>query len=915
MAAPRETAATPVESFAHADTRVNIPTADAESFVSDEVAAPIITRWPRNLALDPQLVWKGKDEQAEVLDVTTPPIFIQEKIDPRALVENLRRTAATLEDEPEATLFDSFDGLDPWESVEYYQHQANWSNRMILGDSLAVMASLAERENLRGQVQALYLDPPYGIKFGSNWQPRTDKRDVKDGNLADMVREAEQIKAFRDTWEFGVNSYLTYLRDRLLVARELLTESGSVFVQIGDENVHLVRSLMDEVFGQENFVSLVTFKTTSGAGSFAGGTNVLSAVNNYIVWYAKDLARVKYRALFRNKEAGGVGGGQYTWVQRSDGSRARLGGAVVEAGERLMRTDQLTSQTTRVGQTTVFPIEHRGRVYRPNTGGWKTNVTGMERLRWADRLEGVGNTLTYVRFLDDFPAFPYTNLWDDTVTSGFADAKIYVVQTNSRVIERCLLMATDPGDLVVDPTCGSGTTAYAAEQWGRRWITIDTSRVAIALARQRLMAAKFTYYLLADSPEGQAKERTLGTSASSISSGGSGDLRQGFVYERVPHVTLKSIANNPDIHEGMTRTEIDAAIARHADVELLYDRPYEDKKKVRVSGRFTVESLSPHRSASFDAAFPESAEAARRHVPLQADAQDDVLAADPGGSYEETILGNLKTAGVQNGRRRERLVFTAIDPYPGRFVQSIGTVASDANIAAAREVSAHAEPVTQRVAICLGPEYGTVDARMVKAAAREALTMSSVDVLLVLGYAFEANALDAVGDTQRQGFASVAAEHTLGRLPVLLVRMNVDLAMGDELLKNSSAANLFTVFGEPDINVQVTGEGVVVEIRGIDVYDPTSGEVRSGGTDGIALWMIDTDYDEESFFVRHAYFSGGQDPYKKLKIALKADIDAEAWESLYGTVSRPFPVPSTGKIAVKAINYYGDEVLIVREVS
>jgi len=915
MAAPRETAATPVESFAHSDTRMNIPTADAESFVPDDVAAPVITRWPRNTALDPQLVWKGKDEQADVLDVTTPPIFIQEKIDPRALVENLRRTAEHPEDEPEATLFDSFDGLDAWEAVEYYQHQANWSNRMILGDSLAVMASLVERENLRGQVQTIYLDPPYGIKFGSNWQPRTDKREVKDGNLADMAREAEQIKAFRDTWELGINSYLTYLRDRLLVARELLTERGSVFVQIGDENVHLVRSLLDEVFGPENFVSLVTFKTTSGAGSFAGGTNVLSAVNNYIVWYAKDLAQVKYRALFRDKEAGGQGGGQYTWIQRPDGERERLGKRAIAQGERLMRPAPLTSQTTRVGQTTVFPVSFRGRNFHPEKGGWKTNVEGMKRLAWADRLEALGNTLTYVRFLDDFPAFPYTNLWDDTVTSGFADAKIYVVQTNTKVIERCILMTTDPGDLVLDPTCGSGTTAYVAEQWGRRWVTIDTSRVAIALARQRLMAAKFPYYLLADSPEGKSKERSLGTAASSISSGGSGDVRQGFVYERVPHITLKSIANNPDIHEGMTRAEIDAAITRHAGVELLYDRAYEDRKRVRVSGRLTVESLSPHRSASFDAAFPDSAEGSREHLPLPRDAADAGTDLDPGGSYEETILDNLTTAGVQNGRRRERLVFTTIDPYPGRFVQAVGTATSEANIAAAREVSTHAEPVTQRVAICLGPEYGTVDARMVKAAAREALAMPNVDVLLVLGYAFEANALDAVGDTQREGFASVAAEHTLGRLPVLLVRMNVDLAMGDELLKNSASANLFTVFGEPDIDVGVTDEGVVVEIRGIDVYDPTTGEVRSGGTDGIALWMIDTDYDEESFFVRHAYFSGGQDPYKKLKVALKADIDPDAWESLYGTVSRPFPLPSTGKIAVKAINYYGDEVLIVREVA
>lgn len=903
MAAPRESRPTPVESHEHDDRRVNIPTADAEAFVADEVAAPFPTRWPRDTALDPQLVWRGKDAQADVLDVVTPPIYIQEKIDPRVLVEDVWHAAKRGEPEPELTLFEQFDDLGPLEQVEFYEHDTKWSNRMILGDSLAVMSSLAERENLRGQVQAIYLDPPYGIKFGSNWQPRVGQRSVKDGLLADMAREAEQIKAFRDTWEDGIHSYLSYLRDRLLVARDLLTESGSLFTQIGDENVHLVRSLLDEVFGAENFASLITFKTTSGAGSFAGGTNVLSAVNNYLVWYAKDLSRIKYHQLFRDKEAGGQGGGQYTWVQRLDGSRVRLGGRDPLFGERLLRPAPLTSQTTRVGQTTVFPVDHRGEVYRPSKGGWKTNIEGMQRLGWADRLEALGNTLTYVRFLGDFPAFPYTNLWDDTVTSGFSDPKVYVVQTNTKVVERCLLMTTDPGDLVLDPTCGSGTSAYVAEQWGRRWITIDTSRVAIALARQRLMAAKYPYYLLADSPEGEAKERSLGTTSESIGGSHRRDLRQGFVYERVPHITLKSIANNPDIREGMTRAEIDAAIARHADIEYLYDRPYENPKRVRVSGRFTVDSLSPHRSSSFDAAFPDGEHA----VVTSSD-----TAADTG--YEATIFDNLATSGVQNGRRRERLLFTAIDPHPGQFIQAVGAAASQADVDAAKAVGGRAEPVTQRVAIALGPEYGTVDARMVKAAAREALAMPDVEQLLVLGYAFEANALDAVGETQREGFASVAAEHRLGRLPVLLVRMNVDLAMGDELLKNSKAANLFTVFGEPDIDIRVTDAGAVVEILGIDVYDPTTGEVRSDSADGIALWMIDTDYDEEQFFVRHAYFSGGQDPYKKLRTALKAEIDPDAWESLYGTVSRPFPPPSTGKIAVKAINYYGDEVLVVREV-
>lgn len=905
MAAPDRT--TPVESHQHDDRRVNIPTADAESFVDEAVAAPRNVQWARrDPALDPQLVWRGKDAQPDVLDVVTPPIYIQEKIDPRALVENLRDTATKPEDEPELTLFEEFDDLGPFEAVEFYEHESKWANRMILGDSLAVMSSLADRENLRGQVQAIYIDPPYGIKFGSNWQPRTDKTSVSDGKMADLAREAEQIKAFRDTWEDGIHSYLAYLRDRLIVARELLTVAGSVFVQIGDENVHLARSLLDETFGAENFVALITVKKTStGTGDYLVG------VSDYVLWYARERASMKYRPLHLLKTVTGAGGAAYRQLELADGTRRAMTRAEVREpaslpeGSRVYRNSPLTSESAGrekgEGAASWFPVELDGRTYRPSMRvRWKTNELGMERLIRAGRVVSTGS-LNYVRYLDDFPAFPLVNLWDDT-QSGSGMDKIYVVQTSTKVIERCLLMCTDPGDLVLDPTCGSGTTAFVAEQWGRRWITVDTSRVAIALARQRLMAARFPYYLLADSAEGEAKERSLGTEIASIGVGHHNDVRQGFVYERVPHITLKSIANNPDIIEGMSREEIDAAIRRHADVEYLYDRPYEDKKKVRVSGRFTVESLSPHRSSSFDAAFPLGAE------PVDA-------AQKVGAGYEVTIVDNLRTAGVQNGRRRERTVFTSIDPHPGTFVQYLASAASQADLDAARAVSAHAEPATRKVAICLGPEYGTVDARMVKAAAREALEMPDIEQLLVLGYAFEANALDAVGETQREGFASVAAEHKLGRLPVVLVRMNVDLAMGDELLKNSKAANLFTVFGEPDIDVRVTDAGVVVEIRGIDVYDPTSGDVRSDSTDGIALWMIDTDYDEEQFFVRHAYFSGAGDPYKKLRTSLKAEIDPEAWESLYGTVSRPFPVPSTGKIAVKAINYYGDEVLVVRDVT
>lgn len=880
-----------VTAFTHDDKRTNIPTADAHDFVTPEVEEVLRVKWEqRDLSLDPQLVWRGKDIGASALETDVPPIYIQEKIDPRVLVENLRNTSKANEPEPELTLFETFDGLGELDLVDFYRHDANWSNRMILGDSLQVMGSLAEREGLRGKVQMIYIDPPYGIKFGSNWQVSTRKRDVKDGKLEDATFEAEQIKAFRDTWELGIHSYLSYLRDRLLVARDLLTESGSCFVQIGDENVHLVRSLMDEVFGAENFVSTIAFKTTSGAGSFSGGTNVLAGVFDCIVWYSRDKAIAKYRQVYSEKTAGVGTGELYRLVRLPDGNERRatsaeLGGEEsLPPGARFFRPTDLTSQTTRTGQTTVFPVEVGGRTYRPRTGGWKTNRVGMSRLLMAGRIRPTkGDSIQYVRFLDDFPASPISNFWADTQTGSFTEDKIYVVQTNTKVIERCMLMCTDPGDLVIDPTCGSGTTAHVAEQWGRRWITIDTSRVSLALARQRLMGARFPYYLLADTPEGRKKEAEL---TGQVSAGGatSGDLRRGFVYERVQHITLKSIANNPDIVDGMTRAEIDAAIKRHADFEMLYDKPHEDRHKVRVTGPFTVESLSPHRSIAFSA----------QPIPSEA------AAAVPEVSFEQTILERLATAGVQNGKRNERLRFESIEPHAGSHVQAVG---------------ARLDPPDEtrpKVAVVVGPQYGTVGPSFIKAAVKEANAIDGVGLLCVLAFAFDPNAVNATEDylPSTEGF-DVADERSFGRVRVLLVRMNSDLLMGE--LKNTDKGNLFTVFGEPDIDVRQTDDGVVVEIRGVDVYDPTTGAVRSSDPDKVALWMIDTDYNEESFFVRHCYFTGGNDPYARLKKALKADIDEDAWASLNCTVSRPFPPPTTGKIAVKVINDYGDEVMKVIE--
>jgi adenine-specific DNA-methyltransferase len=859
---PKNAGPTPVDAITHNDKRANLPTADAEDFVAPEIAQPIPVRYPRDPTLDPQLVWKGKDElDGEDLIAEAPPIYIQEKIDPRVLIENLRDTAARPEEEPELTLFETFDGLDELDLVEFYEHDANWSNRMILGYSLNVMASLAEREALRGKVQMIYIDPPYGIKFGSNWQVSARKREVKDGKIEDASREVEQIKAFRDTWELGIHSYLTYLRDRLAVAKDLLTESGSVFVQIGDENVHLVRAMLDEVFGSENFISQITVSKT---GSLTG--ELLSSVADYLLWYAKDRQTVKYRKLFDLR-------------------------AERDADD--YSADPLKSGGFRTG--TTFDYEFGGRTFRCRSDEhWKVTREGLDRLAWANRLAPLKESLRFKRYFEDFPVKEYSNIW---LGFGGASDIVYVVQTNRRLVERCVLMTTDPGDLVLDPTCGSGTTAFIAEQWGRRWIVIDTSRVALALARQRLMGARFPYYLLSDSPKGRDKElQVTGTTGPETIVPTSNDIRQGFVYERALHVTLKAVANNPDIKPGMDQAEIDAAIRRHAEFEYLYDRPYEDNTTVRVTGPLTVESLSPHRSLAFaGSAFDGSGS-------INADEVSD--ASDGDASFEQTILANLRTAGVQNGRKNERLTFDTVDPYAATYIQAVG------------ERDDAPEGTPKRVGITIGPQYGTVGPSYIKDAAREANRAGDIDLLCVLAFAFDPTVLGANDDgyiTAEDGFASVAAERRLGKVPVLLVRMNADLVMGEEL-KKTGAGNLFTVFGEPDIEIAKDDDQLRVILHGVDVYDPNTGETRSNETDQIALWMIDTAYNGESFFVRHCYFTGGQDPYKRLKQALKADIDADAWATLYATESRPFPQPESGRIAVKVINDYGDEVMKVFDV-
>ena len=849
-------------------------------------------------------------------------------------------------------LFADFNGLpEGAEKTDFYRHRGNWSNRLILGDSLRVMASLADREEYRGKVQCIYFDPPYGIKFNSNFQWSTTSRDVKDGKAEHISREPEQVKAFRDTWRDGIHSYLSYLRDRLTVARDLLTESGSIFVQIGDENVHRVRAMMDEVFGAENFISMISVRKTTSEGA-----KLLGSTTDFLLWYGRDHEVTKGRTLYTRRSA--VAEKRYS-LEMTDGRR--------------YRTDTIVSSRP-AGEGDLRSFPWRGRMFRPGSGTFKTTEQGMSRLVRADRLfSSRRDKLNYLRFRDDFSVAKLGNLWTDIsgAVQSRSDPKVYVVQTSAELAQRCLLMTTDPGDLVLDPTCGSGTTAFAAEQWGRRWITIDTSRVALALARARIMGARYPYYVLADSPEGQREEARLSESVPR-SGPTQEDIRQGFVYKRVRHIQLKAIANNAEIdaiwaqrqpavestlavlnetlsghgtpflvtrgarrretvdfkgrrkaivtlpngdsapahgllewevprdppedwpeaakvafeefwEARLTRQrEIDASIARRADHELLYDQPVEDRSKVRVAGPFTVESVSPHRTPAVDEQDELILRAAEPRAPY---------GTGEFGDFATMILEHLRSAGVQQPRKKDRIEFTSLTPWPGVHLAAEGRWAEGEK---GRE---------RRAGVLIGPEFGTVSRQDLVDAAREAAD-SGFDAVVSCAFAYDALSADLA---------------RLGRVRLLKARMNADLHMADDL-KNTGKGNLFVVFGEPDIEIEPAdgGEGaddpalLQVRLRGVDVFHPQTGEIRSDDPKDIACWFLDTDYDGESFFVRHAYFLGAvSDPYKALKTTLKAEIDEEAWQSLRREVSRPFPKPASGRIAVKVINHLGDEVMKV----
>jgi adenine-specific DNA-methyltransferase len=859
----------PIESYEHRDKqRVNNPPVGLVTPDTDPDAGAKKS-YAYDPHLDPQLQWAGKVEHTS-FEVPTVSLHVHERIEPRTIIEAVRKRngnggAAQL------PLFEAERKEPLREAIEFYKHTHGWTNRLVAGDSLLVMNSLLEKEAMAGKVQMIYIDPPYGIRYGSNFQPFVNKRDVKDGRDEDLTAEPEQIRAFRDTWELGIHSYLTYLRDRLLLARELLTESGSVFVQIGDENVHLVRNLMDEVLGANNFCAHVAFRTSVPLTS-AG----LAGVSDYLLWYAKSKETIKFRDVFAERAVGE--GTVFTSVQLPDGTRRamtqeeRAEPKLLPKGSRVFGTDNLVSSGYTA--TCIFPIDFDGRTFNPTSGkSWKTNRVGIEALRRADRLSASGKTLRYLTFVDDYPVMKLSNLWTDT--KGESE-KVFVVQTSTKIIERCMLMTTDPGDLVFDPTCGSGTTAYVAEQWGRRWITCDTSRVALTLAKQRLMTAVFDYYELARPTEG---------------------VGSGFKYKTVPHVTLRSIANNPDIKEGMTREQIDAAIARHAPQETLYDQPFVDKRKTRVSGPFTVEAVPAPAVKSVEellegAPHPADASIARSGETLRQ------------GEWRDELL----RAGIR-GKAGQHIRFARLEPLPGcRWLHAEGE--SRPNDEGADRVRERGPAYSaQRIVVAFGPEHAPLEQRQVAQAIEEAQTLVPKPKLIVFAaFQFDPEAAKDIDATNWPG------------VTLLKAQMNADL-LTDDLKKKRASNESFWLIGQPDVQVERIAKGedkgkLRLSVHGFDYYNTKTGGIESGGEDKIAVWLLDTDYDGRSLYPRQVFFpmAGENEGWAKLARNLKAEIDEELIEAYRGTVSLPFEAGEHKRIAVKIVDDRGIESLKVLEV-
>lgn len=841
----------PIEQYDHkSKKRINNPPV---GLVTPRTDPPVTSRktYEYDPHLDPQLVWAGKKEHTS-FEVPTVSLHVHERIDPRTIIEAVRKRNGAPLKPAQGYLFETREENPPLrEAVDFYRHSHGWTNRLIAGDSLLVMNSLLEKEGMAGQVQMVYIDPPYGIRYGSNFQPFVNRRDVKDGKDEDLTQEPEMVRAFRDTWELGIHSYLTYLRDRLLLARDLLHESGSCFVQISNENLHLVRALMDDVFKQANSVATICYKKPGQRASL-----YLPLLTDFIIWYAKDLEKLKYRQLFWEKSLAGEGGDHYTQVELEDGNERPLTAnerfypSTLPRGSRVFETTSLTSAGSQGGDG-KFNFEGRD-YFPPAHKHWSASIPeGMKRLAASKRLVAGGNSLRFKRYFDDFPWMAIDNRWNDV---GLFGENIYVVQTSTKVLERCIIMTTDPGDIVLDPTCGSGTTAFVAEQWGRRWITCETSRVATTLAKQRLMGATFDYYKLAHPNEG---------------------VDSGFEYKKVPHITLKSIANNEPAGE-----------------ETLYDRPVIDTSRARVSGPFTVEAVPAPNVKSIDELDSKPASLADfRHAatPLL-----DASIARSGATLRQSDWRDeLLKSGIR-GKGGQMINFSRVEPLGGT-----------------RWLHADAETKngkSERVVISFGPDYAPLESRQVEMAWEEARTLHpKPEILVFAAFQFDPEAAKDIDELTKEKTG----------MTFLTAQMNADL-LTDDLKKKRSSNQSFWLVGRPDVDIQQLKSGndkgkYRAEVRGFDYYNTRTGSIESGGAEKIAMWLLDPDYDGRSLYPRQVFFpmADEDEGWAKLARNLKAEIDPELVEAYRGTVSLPFEAGEHKRVAVKVIDDRGIESLKV----
>lgn len=789
--------------------------------------------------VDPTLSWAGKAEGSS-FDVDTVSLHIHERIDPKRIIKQVLKKNGDSVTQP--SLFDQpSENFSTEKEFDFYSHTKNWSNRLIAGDSLLVMNSLLEKEKMSEKVQMIYIDPPYGITYNSNFQPFVNKRDVKDKDDDSIPAEPEMIKAFRDTWELGVHSYLSYLRDRLFLSKEMLTMSGSCFVQISEENVHHAKEIMDEVFGQENFVSLIAVKRASVMFS----KKYLNTGCFYVIWYSKDIGQLKYRDLFKDRdtESFAENSGSHLWVENRDGSGARKVNPeerknIVELLKlkkdlRLFGTLSINAQGVEKREGFVFS----GKTYYPPLGTqWKTSYHGLSKLEQSNRLVVEGNTVRYKQYLEDYPVLPINSLWEGI---GSASDKVYVVQTSSELVKRCVLMSTDPGDLVLDPTCGGGTTAFVAEQWGRRWITCDTSRVAVQLAKQRLMTAKFDYYEMAQQGEG---------------------ISSGFKYKTVPHITLGSIVNNEQGKE-----------------ETLYDQPYRDAKKVRVTGPFTVEAVPGIRTKPIDGELP--------------DVSDKTNPTNPVSEKLNDYLDSVRSSGIRS-YHNEGITFNSVEVAEGfSEIHAFGNIDTNGEY--------------KKCAIVFGPDYASMEQTQIERTMDEIRNMAEKpDMVIFCSYAFDPEASKDIDNIKITG------------LQILKAQMNTDLLTKD-LKKKVNTNRPFWLIGEPDIEIHKTNDGKYqVEVRGFDYYDPRTQELKGGSTDKIAVWMLDTDYDNRSLFPSQIFFPMQDEKrdWTKLAKALNGNVDDELLEQYTGTISIPFTPGDKRIIAVKIVDDRGVEMLIVKKI-